>query len=222
VNQTTTTARFAVVLTLANGFIDAYTYLARGGVFANVQTGNVIFFALNLFQKHWLNSFSRLWPIFAFLAGVAAAAHIKSARFENTVHNPLWWTMGIQAAVLGAFGFLPATVPASFVTVPISFLAGMQIGLFRRIGDLNYMPVATTGNFMRLVEAGYQGFAENDSGSRKAFRVYAILVGAFAAGAIIGTVATREWGVHAIWVPAGCLGVALALLVSDERRGTNS
>jgi uncharacterized membrane protein YoaK (UPF0700 family) len=98
----------------------------------------------------------------------------------------------------------------------------MQIGLFRRIGDLNYMPVATTGNFMRLVEAGYQGFAENDSGSRKAFRVYAILVGAFAAGAIIGTVATREWGVHAIWVPAGCLGVALALLVSDERRGTNS
>ncbi len=69
-NQTTTTARFAVVLTLANGFIDAYTYLARGGVFANVQTGNVIFFAINLIQRHWASSFSRLWPI---LAGAAAS-----------------------------------------------------------------------------------------------------------------------------------------------------
>ena len=217
--QTTITERFAVTLTLANGFLDAHTYLARGGVFANVQTGNVIFFAINLFQKHWAHSFSRLWPIFAFIAGVALAAHIKSGRAETMLAHPMRWTMGIQAAVLAAFGFLPATVPASFVTVPISFLAGMQIGLFRRIGDLNYMPVATTGNIMRLVKAGYGGFVENDSGSRRAFRVYATLIGSFAAGAIIGTGATREWGVHAIWIPAGCLAIALALLVIDEREG---
>jgi uncharacterized membrane protein YoaK (UPF0700 family) len=188
-------------------------------VFANVQTGNVIFFAINLFQKHWVHSFSRVWPILAFLAGVAAAAHIKSGRVENMSPHPLRWTMGIQTAVLAAFGFLPATLPASFVTVPISFLAGMQIGLFRRIGDLNYMPVATTGNFMRLAEAGYDGFVENDSASRKAFRVYAILIGAFASGAMIGTAATQEWGVHAIWIAACCLAIALGLLVIDERAG---
>jgi uncharacterized membrane protein YoaK (UPF0700 family) len=219
VNQTTTTARFAVVLTLANGFIDAYTYLARGGVFANVQTGNVIFFAINLSQKHWANSLSRLWPILAFIAGVTVAAHIKSGRVEKVLAHPLRWTMGIQAAVLAAVGFLPATVPASFVTVPISFMAGMQIGLFRSIGGLMYMPVATTGNLMRLVEAGYGGFAENDSDSRRAFRVYASLIGAFASGAIIGAVATREWGLHAIWIPAGWLAVTLVLLVIDAREG---
>ena len=28
---------FALLLTLANGFLDAHTYLARGGVFANVH-----------------------------------------------------------------------------------------------------------------------------------------------------------------------------------------
>jgi uncharacterized membrane protein YoaK (UPF0700 family) len=110
-------------------------------------------------------------------------------------------------------------VAASLVTVPISFLGGMQIGLFRSIGHLNYMPVATTGNLMRLVEGWYRGFVENDSGARRAFRIYAILIGAFATGAVIGTVATREWGAHAIWIPAGCLAVALALLVIDEREG---
>jgi uncharacterized membrane protein YoaK (UPF0700 family) len=219
VRQPTITQRFAVILTLANGFLDAHTYLARGGVFANVQTGNVIFFAINLFQKHWLNSFSRVWPIFAFIVGVAVAAHIKSGRVDRAVAHPLRWTMGIQAGVLAAFGFLPGTVSASLVTVPISFLGGMQIGLFRSMGDLNYMPVATTGNLMRLVEAWYRGFVENDSGSRRAFRIYATLIGAFATGAMVGTVATREWGVHAIWIPAGCLAVALALLVLDEREG---
>jgi uncharacterized membrane protein YoaK (UPF0700 family) len=82
--------------------------------------------------------------------------------------------------------------------VPIAFLAGMQIGLFRNIGDLAYLPVATTGNLMRLVEAGYGGFVENDAASRRACGIYAALILGFAGGATIGAVATRAWGVHAI------------------------
>src|SRR6201998_1963844 len=111
--QPTITQRFAVILTLANGFLDAHTYLARGVVFANVQTGNVIFFAINLFQKHSSNSFSRVWAIFAFIAVVVGAAHIKSGRVDRVVAHPLRWTMAIQAGVLATFGFLPETVPAS-------------------------------------------------------------------------------------------------------------
>lgn len=95
--RTSITLRFAVLLTLANGFLDAHTYLARGGVFANVQTGNVIFFAIHLAEKNWPQSFSRLWPIVAFVAGVAAAAHIKSGRVDRLVPHPLRWTMGIQS-----------------------------------------------------------------------------------------------------------------------------
>ena len=33
------TLRFAVLLAAANSFLDAYTYLVRGRVFANLQTG---------------------------------------------------------------------------------------------------------------------------------------------------------------------------------------
>lgn len=208
---------FGVLLTIANGSLDAHTFLVRGGVFANVQTGNVIFFAIHLSQKNWTSSLSRLWPIFAFVAGVALASLIKSGRVESFVPQPLRWTMGIQAAGLAAFGFVPATVPQSLVTVPISFLAGMQIGLFRSIGDLMYMPVATTGNLMRLVEAGYRGFVDKHSVSRRAFGVYAALTAAFAGGAIIGAFATRAWGLHAIWVSACCLAVTLVLFLIEER-----
>jgi uncharacterized membrane protein YoaK (UPF0700 family) len=52
--------------------------------------------------------------------------------------------------------------------------------------------------------------------------VYAGLIGAFAAGAIAGAFTTRAWGLHAIWVPAGMLGVTLVLFVIDEREGAVS
>jgi uncharacterized membrane protein YoaK (UPF0700 family) len=208
---------FALLLTLANGFLDAHTYLARGGVFANVQTANVIFGAIDTSNRQWAAALAHLWPLLAFGAGVTLASHIKSGRVERAVPRPLVWTMAIQAVALAIIGFVPASVPHSYVTVPISFLAAVQIGLFRSIGDLAYLPVATTGNLMRFVEAGYDGFVEKKVGSRKAYGVYGALILAFASGALAGAFASHAWGVHAIWLPAGFLAGTLCLFIIDER-----
>ncbi|MBS1694943.1 MAG: DUF1275 domain-containing protein [Actinobacteria bacterium] len=208
---------FALLLTLTNGFLDAHTYLARGGVFANVQTANVIFFAIDTSEHKLAAALAHVWPLLAFIAGMLLASHIKSGRVDRLVARPLLWTMAVQAAALTAIGFVPASVPHSYVTVPISFLAAMQIGLFRKVGHLVYLPVATTGNLMRFMESGYDGFVEKDPASRRAFGVYGALIAAFAGGALIGAVATGAWGTRAIWLPAAFLVVTLALFVVDER-----
>jgi uncharacterized membrane protein YoaK (UPF0700 family) len=217
--KTSTTLRFAVLLTLTNGFLDAYTYITRGGVFANVQTGNVILFAIEMRHRHWGNSLDHLWPILAFLVGVLLSAHINSGRIEKVVSHPLRWTMGLQALAFAVVGFVPTSVPNSFVTIPISFLAAMQFTLFRSIGDLIYVAVATTGNLMRFVEAGYALIVEKDTSSRQAFRVYGTLIGTFASGAVIGAFTSEGWGIRAVWVPAACLAVTLVLFIVDEREG---
>ena len=217
--RTSTTLRFGLLLTLANGFLDAYTYLARGGVFANVQTANVIFFALNMSQGKLTSALAHVWPLLAFIAGVALASHLKSGRVERYLEHPMRWTMLLQAVVLFIIGFVPTTVAHSYVTVPISFVAAMQIGLFRNIGDFVYLPVATTGNLMRLVESGYTGFVDRDVTARQAFGIYASLTLVFTGGAVIGAFATRAWSVHAIWIPAALLFVTLILFVVDERKG---
>ena len=185
---------FALLLTLANGFLDAHTYLARGGVFANVQTANVIFSAIDVSERKFAAALAHVWPLLAFIAGMLLASHIKSGRMERIVPHSLRWTMGVQAVVLAIIGFVPASVDHTYVTVPISFLAAVQIGLFRNVGDLAYLPVATTGNLMRFMESAYDGFVEKRTESRRAVLVYGTLILAFACGALSGAIGHRRLG----------------------------
>jgi uncharacterized membrane protein YoaK (UPF0700 family) len=217
-SEQTRTLWFALLLILTNGFLDAHTYFVRGGVFANVQTGNMVFFAIDLSERRWSAALAHVWPLLAFIAGIALASHIKSGRVDRVLSRPLRWTMAVQTIALVAIGFVPASVPHSLVTVPICFLAAMQIGLFRNIGDLAYLPVATTGNVMRFVEAGYDGFVERNPVSRHAFYVYGALLVSFTGGAVIGAIASSLWQVHAIWLAAGFLAVTLVGFSSGRRR----
>jgi uncharacterized membrane protein YoaK (UPF0700 family) len=208
---------FALLLTLTNGFMDAHTFVVRGGVFANVQTGNVIFFAIDVSEAKVSAAMAHFWPILAFLVGVSVAAYIKSGRVERFLPYPLRWTMAVQVVTLAVIGFVPVSVAHSYVTVPIAFLAAIQMGLFRNIGDVAYLPVATTGNLMRFVETGYDGLVEKKAVSRRACGIYGTLILAFAGGALIGAFASRAWGGHAIWLAAGILAITLVLFIVDER-----
>lgn len=212
------TLPFALLLTLANSFLDSYTYLVRGGVFATAQTGNVVFFALNMSSQQYAAAFAHIWPILAFAAGVGLAAHLKSGRVDRHLTHPLRWAIAVQALVLAAIGFVPTSVAPNLATIPISFVAALQIGLFRAIGDLAYVPIASTGNMMRLVESGYSGIVDNSASSRRAAAVYASLIATFAAGALIGAFSSRLLDVRAIWLPASVLVLTLATLVIDDRR----
>src|SRR5258705_7501128 len=91
---------FALLLTVTNGFMDAHTFFVRGGVFANVQTGNVILFAIDLSERELAAAMAHVWPILAFIVGVALASHIKSGRVERVVTHPLRWTMVVQVVAL--------------------------------------------------------------------------------------------------------------------------
>jgi uncharacterized membrane protein YoaK (UPF0700 family) len=214
----TRTLWFAMLLILTNGFLDAHTYLVRGGVFANVQTGNMVFFAIDLAERKWSAASAHVWPFLAFMAGIVLASHIKSGRVDRVLSRPLRWTMAVQAIALVVIGFIPASVPHSLVTVPICFLAAVQIGLFRNIGDLSYMPVATTGNVYRFVESGYDGYVERNPVARHAFNVYGALLISFASGAVIGALASWLWQVHAIWLAAALLAVTLIGFISRRPR----
>ena len=47
-NQISESKRLAFLLAMSGGLMDAYTYIYRGQVFANAQTGNILLFGVNL------------------------------------------------------------------------------------------------------------------------------------------------------------------------------
>lgn len=46
-----------MLLMCAGGFMGAYTYILRGGVFCNAQTANFVLLAIALGQGHWKTPF---------------------------------------------------------------------------------------------------------------------------------------------------------------------
>ena len=62
--------RTTVFLTLSGGFQDAYTYMGRGKVFANAQTGNIVLMATNFCEGDFAKALRYLLPLLAFAAGV--------------------------------------------------------------------------------------------------------------------------------------------------------
>ena len=60
-------------------FFDAYTYLCRGKVFANAQTGNIVLFGANIAEGNWLRAAEYFLPILAFALGVVAAGDCQAA-----------------------------------------------------------------------------------------------------------------------------------------------
>ena len=56
----------AVFLSLSGGLQDAYTYLFRGKVFANAQTGNIVLLSANIMDGQWDKVLHYLVPLCAF------------------------------------------------------------------------------------------------------------------------------------------------------------
>lgn len=142
----TSTLRFALLITGTSGFLDAYTYVERGGVFANAQTANVVLGAVAVSDEHWVQALQHLASIVTFAVGAAVATHLATRqrpRFAPTVEV---LATGLLAVTVVVAAFVPASAPPMVVTVPLVFLAAMLTELFRKAGDLPYLPIATTGS----------------------------------------------------------------------------
>ena len=71
--QTSETIEIGIFLALAGGFMDAYSYICRGKVFANAQTGNLLLFGVKISQGEFKSAFGYAQPVIAFSIGILLA-----------------------------------------------------------------------------------------------------------------------------------------------------
>jgi len=96
----------AAFLSVSGGLQDAYTYLARGNVFANAQTGNVVLMSQHFMTGDWGSGVRYLLPLLAFILGVFVADQIQIRyKYARRLH----WRQGIllaEIAILFIVGFI--------------------------------------------------------------------------------------------------------------------
>lgn len=181
------------LLAIVGGFLDAYTYISRGHVFANAQTGNIVLLGLNIAEKSYKQAFYYVIPIIAFVMGVFVAEIIKS-RFKQ--YSKIHWrqiVVLIEALVLGVIALIPQGNKDVIANVAISFVCSLQVQSFRKVNGNAFATTMCTGNLRSATELLVKyNHTKKTSERNKSFQYYGIIL-LFMIGVILGTILTNRY-----------------------------
>ena len=155
--------RVCMALAFIGGFLEAYTYLLKGNIFANAQTGNFALMAMRFaYYREPLRALYYLIPMSAYVIGIILTVEMPK-RFKGRIS---WYTLFIiiQFAVFAIVGFLPKSVPYGFTTVAVSFLCAMQYNTFKTCRGVTMSTVFCTNNLRQFAIAA----ARNKSDEKNA------------------------------------------------------
>ena len=205
----------AAFIILSGGLQDAYTYLCRGKVFANAQTGNIVLFSSYLFDGEWGHCTRYLIPVLSFLLGIFAAECVhRHFKYMEKVH---WRQLIILAEIilLFAVGFLPQSVN-TLANALVSFVCAMQVQTFRKVRGHAYASTMCIGNMRSGTEALCVYFHNHDREVLYKALTYFGVIGLFAVGAGLGALLTAHFAERGIWVSCGLLTVSFLIMFIHE------
>ncbi|MBR0736057.1 DUF1275 domain-containing protein [Bradyrhizobium liaoningense] len=178
----------ASLLTMSGGFLDAFSWLSLGGVFASSHTGNVVFLGIDAVSGQWWQAAHHLLPIVAFLLGAALATRIRA---------PLRCLAG-EIVCLAIMMPLLHRIP-DMITIPtIAFGVALRSASFRQVEHWQVLTVAVTGNMLRAID---QSVLASDRGAARGGRIMFLLCLMFLVGAAVGGYATKWMGAWSLALP---------------------
>ena len=173
------TFRLGMMLCMVGGFMDAYTFVTRGKVLANAQTGNVVYLAINLQRGDFGKAFNYFMPILVFTFGILFTEFIR-VKFEK--HRIFRWQQIViffQVIIMFFISFIPSGNWNIVVNMIMSFIAAIQYQGFRKIRGLAGATTMCTGNLRN-------------------FWIYLGLDGFFFVGAMLCVVLVKIYGIGAL------------------------
>lgn len=181
----------AAILAFSGGYMDAYTYLARGKVFANAQTGNIVLLGIKIMDGKIGETFKYLIPIVAFVIGIIVAEMIRNkySNFKRIDWRQIILSIEILAMVIAAL--LPIGAMDSAANTLISFVSALQMGSFRHVNGNAFVSTMCTGNLRSGTECLYHYVFERDKSMKDRWMHYYGIILFFIAGAGIGAWATN-------------------------------
>ncbi len=213
--QMSETFLIGALLAVVGGFLDAYTYFGRGGVFANAQTGNIVLFGIKIAQGEFRGSIYYLIPIISFFLGIVVSEHIKARYRKNrTLH---WRQIVIVFEILVLITITMISQKNNVIaTTLVSFVCSLQVQSFRKIHGNSYTTTMCTGNLRSATENLYAYQTTKDREKlTKSLQYYGIIT-FFIIGAIIGTVLTKKYADNTVFFACGILVIVFIVLFFNK------
>lgn len=206
------------ILALVGGFLDAYTYICRGHVFANAQTGNIVLLGVRLSEKDFAGALSYLAPIVAFISGIIIANFIQIKFKENQMIHWRQIILCLEVVTLLIVAGMPEGDLDSLANIMVSFVCSLQVESFRTVNGYAYASTMCTGNLRSATKNLFEYFRTKDINQLDASKYYYGIILFFVIGAAVGAVFTAVTEVKAVYVAAvGLLAVALMLFRKSEK-----
>lgn len=209
--------RTVMFLSASGGLQDAYTYIGRGKVFANAQTGNIVLMSQSLFEGDFARFAHYFIPVLSFALGVAAAECIRLRwREAQRVH---WRQLVLLTEIVLLFvvGFFPAAWDMGANAV-VSFACAMQVQAFRKVHGYPFASTMCIGNMRSGMESLVVYFHLHDRKILyKALHYFGVIL-LFAIGAGVGAHCVAVFGNKTIWFSCALLLVSLCFMfIQDEK-----
>ena len=200
------------LLSVSGGLQDVYTYLFRGNVFANAQTGNVVLMSVCMINGDWDRAVRYLIPLLAFSFGIAAAAFLR--RNFRYLH----WrqvVLLLEILLLFAAGCMPQERNLLANSL-ISFSCAMQVQAFRKVQGFPFSSTMCIGNLRSGMEAICIYLQTRRKEERFRFITYLFILLSFAVGAGLGGIAVPYLGAYSIWLSSGLLGISFCIMFFSD------
>ena len=207
--------RTVMFLSASGGLQDAYTYIGRGKVFANAQTGNIVLMSQSLFEGDFARFAHYFIPVLAFALGVAAAECIRLRWREAKRMHWRQLVLLAEIALLFVVGFFPAAWDIG-ANALVSFACAMQVQAFRKVHGYPFASTMCIGNLRSGMDSLCSFWHTHDKKLLWKGLHYFGVIFVFALGAGIGTQCVGIFGEKTIWLSCALLLVSLCFMFIKE------
>ena len=206
-----------VCLSLVGGFLDAYSYLLKGRVFANAQTGNVVLLFISVANRELHKSLKYILPIATFALGIFISEFVKNKHYvKNSTRMVI--VLIFEVLTIAAIGLTGTYFGHDVINAVISFIAALQVANFDKV-DGN--PIATTmitGNLKSSMINLARYRAVKDVKYLHSFFKYLLIIASFGIGVAVGFITIQYYAERSILLCEVFIITAFIMLQREERR----
>lgn len=192
---------FGAFLAAVAGGLDAYTYLEHGGVFAGLQTGNLILLGVSLSKGQFAKVGYYLTALIAFGLGTIFIRHVQHY-FKQNYLKRAYFVLAYEFALMVLVAMISHNAPDVITVILVAITAAAQLQEFRKLQDGPFTSLMMTGNIRTAAENLYTGYVHHDVVAQQKATDTGIVIGSFAGGALLSGIFVPWLKDAAILVPA--------------------